>query len=71
MKQDMTAIGLEYAYSKFVRGDNFSEYAKYLGYFDPMDLYPEFVPRSFQPFAKELRGGNAAQLFGGFSLKVW
>lgn len=63
MKQAMTVIGLEYSYSKFVRGDNSPEYAKYLGYLDARDLYPDFVPRSFEAFAKEVVDGKAAKIF--------
>lgn len=63
MKQVMTVIGLEYSYSKFMRGDNSPEYAKYLGYLDASDLYPNFVPRSFEMFAKELLDGKAAKIF--------
>jgi hypothetical protein len=60
----MTVIGLEYSYSMFVRGDNSPEYAKYLGYLDARDLYPDYVPRSFEAFAKELVDGKAAKIFG-------
>jgi len=63
MKQAMTVIGLEYSYSMFVRGDNSPEYAKYLGYLDARDLYPDFVPRSFEAFARELVDGKAARIF--------
>jgi hypothetical protein len=63
MKQAMTVVGLEYAYSKFVRGDNSPEYAKYLRYLDSSDLYPEFVPRSFETYAKELLDGKAAKIY--------
>ncbi len=63
MKQAMTVISLEYSYSKFVRNDNSPEYAKYLGYLDASDLYPDFVPRSFEAFAKELLDGKAAKIF--------
>jgi hypothetical protein len=63
MKQTLTIVGLEYAYSKFVRGENTPQYAKYLGYLDASDLYPDFVPRSFEAFAKELLDGKAAKIF--------
>lgn len=66
MKQAMTVIGLEYAYSKFVRGDNSPEYAKYLGYLDAMDLYPKFVPRSFEDLQRsswmEMQHSHSADL---------
>lgn len=67
MKSTIKVIGLEYAYCKFVRNDNSPEYAKYLGYLDATDLYPDFVPRSFEEFAKELLDGKMAKLFEGES----
>ncbi|KAF4631391.1 hypothetical protein G7Y89_g6741 [Cudoniella acicularis] len=70
MKQAMTVISLEYSYSKFVRGDNSPDYAKYLGYFDASDLYTDFVPRSFEVFAKELLDGKAAKIFEEISLRA-
>jgi hypothetical protein len=63
MKQTLTIVGLEYAYSKFVRSDNSPRYAKYLGYLDASNLYPDFVPRSFEAFAKDLLDGKAAKIF--------
>jgi hypothetical protein len=67
MKQTLTLISLEYAYSKFVRGDNSPQYADYLGYLDARDLYPDFVPKSFEAFAKELLDGKAARIFENFT----
>lgn len=66
----MIVESLEYAYSKFVRGDNSPEYAKYLGYLDARDLYPEFVPQSFEAFAKELLDGKAGKFFQGISMQT-
>jgi hypothetical protein len=54
---------LEYAYSKSVRGDSSPQYAKYLGYLDASDLYPDVVLRSFEAFTKELLDGKAAKIF--------
>ena len=71
MKKAMIFISLEYFYSQFVRGDNAPEYAKYLGYLEARDLYPDFVPRRFEAFAKELVEGKAASLFGGESFSAW
>jgi hypothetical protein len=65
VNQTLTIIGLEYAYSKFVRSDNPAQYAKYLGYLDANDLYPDFAPRSFEAFAKELLDGRATKIFEG------
>lgn len=70
MKQATTLVALEYAYSKFVRGDNSPEYAKYLGYLDARDLYPEFVPTKFETYVKELLEGKAAKLVEGAELAM-
>ncbi|KAJ7165838.1 hypothetical protein C8R46DRAFT_1096354 [Mycena filopes] len=53
----------DYLYNKYVRGDNTPEYAKYLGYLDTKELYPEFRPRTFVEFARELLDGKAEQLY--------
>ncbi|KAF8861317.1 isoflavone reductase family protein [Acephala macrosclerotiorum] len=65
MKQTIRLISLEYEYSKFVRGDNSPEYAKYLGYLDARDLYPEFVLASFEEYVRELLEGRVVKLFEG------
>lgn len=70
MKQAIFVIGLEYKYSMYVRGDNDPVYAKYLGYLDASELYPDFVPRSFEAYAKELLDGKAVAVFGGMSLNL-
>lgn len=69
MLQAFTLVGLEYAYSKFGRGDNSPEYAKYLGYLDAKDLYPDFVPRPIEAYLKELLDGKAVEMYGGFKLR--
>ncbi|KAJ7286377.1 hypothetical protein C8J57DRAFT_1664428 [Mycena rebaudengoi] len=63
-------IGLDYTYSKYVRGDNTPEYAAYLGYLDTRALYPEFSPRSFRQFVGELLEGKAAKLYPGSAAKL-
>jgi hypothetical protein len=68
IKQELTVMGLEYAYSKFVRDDNSLEHAEYLVYIDARILYPEFVPRSYDPFARELLVGKLANVFEELSL---
>ncbi|KAH7019718.1 isoflavone reductase family protein [Ilyonectria destructans] len=70
MNKTMLVVGLEYAYSKFVRGDNSPDFAKYLGYVDASDLYPDFVPRSFEAYAKELVDGKAENPYEGIRLDV-
>ncbi|OJD30594.1 isoflavone reductase family protein [Diplodia corticola] len=48
----------DYHYSKYVRGDNQPEYAKYLGYLDARELYPDFRPITFREFMKDLLDGK-------------
>lgn len=48
----------EYDYSKYVRGDNTPEYAKYLGYLDARELYPDFKPITYREFLTDLVGGK-------------
>ncbi|KAF7330996.1 Glycoside hydrolase [Mycena venus] len=51
----------DYHYSKYVRGDNTPKYATYLGYFDARALYPDFKPKEFRAFARELLDGKIEQ----------
>ena len=44
----------QYDYSKYIRVDNSPGYAKYLGYLDARELYPDFVPKGFREFAVDL-----------------
>ncbi|KAL1625519.1 hypothetical protein SLS56_007341 [Neofusicoccum ribis] len=48
----------DYQYSKYVRGDNQIEYAKYLGYLDAQELFPDFQPIKFRDFLKDLLDGK-------------
>jgi uncharacterized protein YbjT (DUF2867 family) len=50
--------GGEYNYSKFIRGDNTPEYAKYLGYLDASELYPDFKPIGWREFLVDLLAGK-------------
>lgn len=52
------AFVAEYTFSKYVRMDNRPEYAKYLGYLDARELYPEFTPKSFRDFVVDLLDGK-------------
>ncbi|KAF2027043.1 NAD(P)-binding protein [Setomelanomma holmii] len=55
----------EYLLSKYVREDNTRENALYLGYLDAKELYPDFVPISFEDTIKEALDGNAVKLYEG------
>ena len=54
----MGVMSLQYTYSKYVRNDNTPEYAKYLGYLDARELYPELKPKSFKQFVGDLVEGK-------------
>ena len=56
-------IGLAYNWSKYVRADNSPENAKYLGYLDTRELYPDFKPISFEEYIKEALQGNAKKVY--------
>lgn len=57
MAQMMRTLA-DYEYSKYVRADNTPAYAKYLGYLDARELYPDFQPITFRDFVSELLGGK-------------
>ncbi|KAJ1565234.1 hypothetical protein HK405_012858 [Cladochytrium tenue] len=50
---------MEYLWSWGIRGDNSPEAAKYLGYLDAWDLYPDFKPRSLEAYVQEVVAGKA------------
>jgi len=54
----MQLTGNEYNVSKFLRKDNTPHNAKYLGYLDARELYPDFVAKSFVEFVDELLAGK-------------
>lgn len=53
----------EYQLSWGIRGDNRPEYAKYLGYLDAKELYPDFQPILFEEYLKELLDGTATGIY--------
>ncbi|KAL3440597.1 hypothetical protein BJX65DRAFT_290179 [Aspergillus insuetus] len=53
----------EYDVSKYVRRDNTPENARYLGYLDTKELYPDFRPITFTTFIDELLAGKAQKLY--------
>jgi hypothetical protein len=44
-----------------VRGDNTPANAAYLGYLNARELYPEFKPKGFEEFARELLDGKLSK----------
>ncbi|PVH90034.1 hypothetical protein DM02DRAFT_102713, partial [Periconia macrospinosa] len=62
MKQ-LTCSEKQYVVSKYVRWDNTLENAKYLGYLDARELYPDLEPISFAAFVDDLLAGKAKRLY--------
>jgi len=53
----------QYKLSWGVRGDNNPEYAKYLGYLDGKELYPDFEFTTFDQYLDELLEGKGTKLW--------
>jgi hypothetical protein len=49
----------------FIRGDNTLANAKYLGYLDARELYPDFKPRTLEGYVEEAIAGDVPKLYGG------
>ena len=60
---------LSYSYSKFVREDNCPANAKYLGYLDTRELYPDFKPINFEQFVREVLQGEAKKPYANGQLE--
>jgi hypothetical protein len=54
---------VEYYLSKYIRGDNTPEIAKYLGYLDARTLYPEFKPMSMSQYIDEVLAGKGLRSY--------
>ena len=52
----------DYRYSQYVRGYNQIEYARYLGYLDAKELFPDFRPISFREFLQDLMDGKIEKM---------
>lgn len=50
--------------------DNQPEYAKYLGYLDARELYPEFRPKSLRDFVVELLSGDVQRPYSKSPLQL-
>ena len=61
----MSRTGIQYNISKFIREDGTLANAKYLGYLDARELYPDSKPISFETFLDELVGGAAKRPYEG------
>ncbi|KAH1491886.1 hypothetical protein LV164_003492 [Aspergillus fumigatus] len=53
----------EYQLSWGIRGDNTPEYAKYLGYLDAKELYPDFRPTDFRDYLESVVRGTAKGIY--------
>ncbi|KAG9251776.1 isoflavone reductase [Emericellopsis atlantica] len=53
----------QYRLSWGVRGDNNPEYAKYLGYLDGKELYPDFEFTTFDQYLDELLEGKGSKVY--------
>ncbi|KXJ88140.1 hypothetical protein Micbo1qcDRAFT_166786 [Microdochium bolleyi] len=49
----------EYKYTQAVRGDNTPEHAKYLGYLDATELYPDVKIKTIEDYAREVLSGKS------------
>jgi hypothetical protein len=58
-------IRWQYIVSKYVRRDNSPENAKYLGYLDARELYPDFKPTKFEQVVEETLAGKGMSLYSG------
>ncbi|KAF4835058.1 Isoflavone reductase-like protein [Colletotrichum tropicale] len=56
-------IRFQYWHSWAIRGDNTPEYAKYLGYLNTKDLYPDIGFISFQNYVQEVLDGKGKSVY--------
>lgn len=64
--KELLAVAMaHYYYSLAVRGDDTPEKAKYLGYLDARQLYPDLQPRSWKEYVEELLAGNVKSPYPG------
>lgn len=55
----------QYMYMLGVRGDNTPEHAKYLGYLDAGELYPEFSPLPLASYINGRLSGTIPNVYEG------
>nr|GAT48888.1 predicted protein [Mycena chlorophos] len=56
-------VTIDYEFSKYIRGDNTPAYARYLGYLDANELYPDLRPIGFREFLVELVQGKSERAY--------
>ncbi|KAF2015805.1 NAD(P)-binding protein [Aaosphaeria arxii CBS 175.79] len=62
------AVGVyrdDYNLSKYIRGDSSRESARYLGYLDAQELYPDFNPIKLEDVLDEILDGKAVPVYQG------
>jgi hypothetical protein len=57
--------GSQYRYSLNIREDNTPEHAKYLGYLDARELYPDFQPVKYTDYVNDVVKGTTVKVFQG------
>lgn len=55
----------QYMYTLGIRGDNTPEHAKYLGYLDARELYPEFKPTTLASYIEGRLSGAIQNIYEG------
>lgn len=60
---------VDYLYSMFVRGDTEPKYAKYLGYLDTRELYPNIKTRGSRDYLVDALEGKEGKLYSNFSVE--
>ncbi|KAF7556709.1 hypothetical protein G7Z17_g1236 [Cylindrodendrum hubeiense] len=53
----------QYLNSRYIRGDNTPEYARYLGYKDAKELYPDLTGNSLESYCQEVLDGTAKGVY--------
>lgn len=54
---------LQYLNSRYIRGDNSPEYARFLGYLDAKDLYPELKGNTLEAYCQDVLNGTARGVY--------
>lgn len=55
----------QYMYTLGIRGDNTPEHAKYLGYLDARELYPDVKPTPLASYIEGRLSGTIANVYEG------
>ncbi len=61
----MQLVSAQYKYTLGIRGDNTPEHARYLGYLDARELYPDFEHVKLVDFVRGALQGTARMVYDG------